>query len=188
MRFENVNGKMIYCEKSTINYLEKKSSPSINKSPVVSYKWEFPTTTIHNSPTIPSSKSLNKNSSYSTNNNILTTKKKSGGVYARSSLLAGATSIPILAVATGADSGVFWETFLKYIFPWMIDIAKVFCAIKIAQAFYQENRGGREAGTGTSAFVTYGKWYLLFWMIPWGVELVDQIGEKMFTDLQSQTP
>lgn len=95
--------------------------------------------------------------------------------------------MPILGtVGIGSGGGVFWEAFLTYIFPWMLDIAKVLCAIKIAQAFYQEKRGGRDEGTGMGALVQYGKWYLIFWLIPWGVELIDQIGEKMFKDLQSK--
>ena len=88
-------------------------------------------------------------------------------------------------VANTSGSGVFWEAFMTYIFPWMLDIAKVFCAIKIAQSFYQEKRGGRDEGTGFGALVTYGKWYLVFWLIPWGVELIDQIGGRMLNDLQS---
>lgn len=106
-----------------------------------------------------------------------------GGIYARSSLLA----VPVIATATGiATQGVFWDTFLTYIFPWFLDIAKVFCAIKIAQGFYQEKRGGRDNDTGMGSMVTYGKWLLLFHLIPWGVTLIDQIGSKMFTDLQNQ--
>lgn len=89
----------------------------------------------------------------------------------------------VLGVATGG-SGVFWDAFMTYIFPWMLDIAKVFCAIKIAQAFYQEKRGGRDEGTGFGALVTYGKWYLVFWLIPWGVELIDEIGGRMLNDLR----
>lgn len=94
----------------------------------------------------------------------------------------------ILATATTVTtggSGVFWDAFMTYIFPWMLDIAKVFCAIKIAQGFYQEKRGGRDEGTGFGALVTYGKWYLVFWLIPWGVELIDQIGGKMLNDLRN---
>ncbi|MDS7057011.1 hypothetical protein NXG04_06820 [Klebsiella pneumoniae] len=86
-------------------------------------------------------------------------------------------------VAMGG-SGVFWSIFLKFIFPWMLDIAKVYCAIKIAQAFYEEKRGGREGGTGMQAVVQYGKWYLLFWGIPFLTELLDQIGGTMFNELK----
>lgn len=93
----------------------------------------------------------------------------------------------ILATATIGSGGVFWKAFLTYIFPWMLDIAKVYCAIRICQAFYQEKRGGRDEGTGFGALVTYGKWYLVFWLIPWGVELIDQIGGGMFNDLQKQS-
>lgn len=91
------------------------------------------------------------------------------------------------AVAIGSK-GVFWTAFLTYIFPWMLDIAKVYCAIRICQAFYQEKRGGRDEGTGFGALVSYGKWYLVFWLIPWGVELIDQIGGEMFKDLHKPMP
>lgn len=87
---------------------------------------------------------------------------------------------------TTGGAGVFWDAFMQYIFPWMLDIAKVFCAIKIAQAFYQERRGGRDEGTGFGALVTYGKWYLVFWLIPWGVELIDEIGSKMLNELRTK--
>lgn len=90
------------------------------------------------------------------------------------------------AGVTVGSQGIFWKAFLIYIFPWMLDVAKVYCAIRIAQAFYQEKRGGRDDGTGFGSLVTYGKWYLVFWLIPWGVELVDQIGGTMFHDLQSK--
>lgn len=96
--------------------------------------------------------------------------------------------ITLLAVATATSdfqgAGIFWDAFMKYLFPYLLDIAKVFCAIKIAQAFYQERRGGRDSGTGMEAVVTYGKWLLLFHLLPWGVELVDQLGVKMLSDLK----
>ena len=88
------------------------------------------------------------------------------------------------AIANTSGAGIFWDTFMTYIFPWMIDIAKVFCAIKIAQAFYQERRGGRDGGTGMEAIVTYGKWYLLFILMPWAVELIDELGSKMLLELK----
>jgi len=91
----------------------------------------------------------------------------------------------VLGVGAGTTDGVFWQVFMQYIFPWLTDIAKVYCAIRIAQAFYQEKRGGRDEGTGFSAFVTYGKWLLLFHILPFGVELIDQIGEKMWIDLKN---
>lgn len=94
--------------------------------------------------------------------------------------------VPVIGLAQVGGAGVFWDAFMQYIFPWMLDIAKVFCAIKICQAFYQEKRGGREDGTGFGSLVTYGKWYLVFWLIPWGVELIDQIGGKMLDGLRNQ--
>lgn len=95
--------------------------------------------------------------------------------------------VPMLATVTFQmdRDGIFWNTFLQYIFPWMLDIAKVYCLIRIAQAFYQEKRGGRDSGTGWSALLEHGKWYLIFWMLPIGVELIDAIGHKMFEDMSS---
>lgn len=86
--------------------------------------------------------------------------------------------------STGA--GVFWKAFMVYIFPWMLDIAKVYCLVRIAQAFYQEKRGGRDEGTGLQALVTHGKWYLCFWLLPLGVELIDGIGGTIYDDLKGQ--
>lgn len=94
-------------------------------------------------------------------------------------------NVNFAGVAIGSG-GVFWSAFLTYIFPWMLDIAKVYCAIRIAQAFYQEKRGGRDDGSGFGALLTWGKWYLIFWLLPWGVELIDQIGNTMFNDLQTK--
>lgn len=90
----------------------------------------------------------------------------------------------VAGTATGA--GVFWKAFMLYIFPWMLDVAKVYCLVRIAQAFYQEKRGGRDEGTGLQALVTHGKWYLAFWLLPLGVELIDGIGSTMYTDLKDQ--
>lgn len=97
--------------------------------------------------------------------------------------------IPIVLATAGATggTGIFWNAFMEYIFPYMLDIAKVFCAIKIAQGFYQEKRGGRDEGTGFGALVTYGKWYLVFWLIPWGVEIIDQLGASMLNDLKNNS-
>lgn len=93
----------------------------------------------------------------------------------------------VVATSTGIDSGgVFWQTFLTYIFPWMLDIAKVYCLVRIAQAFYQEKRGGRDSGTGFQALLEHGKWYLIFWLLPIGVELIDQVGHRMFTDMHDK--
>jgi hypothetical protein len=92
----------------------------------------------------------------------------------------------VLGVATvTSGSGVFWSAFMQYIFPWLLDVAKVFCAIKIAQSFYQERRGGRDEGTGFGALISYGKWYLVFWLVPWFVELIDQVGGKMLLELRN---
>jgi hypothetical protein len=92
-------------------------------------------------------------------------------------------AIPMLLSVSTSGSGVFWDTFMRYIFPWLMDIAKVYCVIKIAQGFYEEKRGGRDGGSGIGTLVTYGKWYLMFQLIPFGVELIDQLGNRMLNDL-----
>jgi hypothetical protein len=92
----------------------------------------------------------------------------------------------MLGMATGGSSGIFWDTFLQYIFPWLLDIAKVYCAIQIARSFYEERRGGRDGGTGFGALVTYGKWLLLFHLLPWGVELIDELGQSMWNNLKTE--
>lgn len=86
---------------------------------------------------------------------------------------------------TVVSGGIFWGVFIDYIFPILLDIAKVFCAFKVAQAFYEERSGstGRDGKSGFQSLVYYGKWYLAFWLIPWGVELIDQLGGKMYNDL-----
>lgn len=96
----------------------------------------------------------------------------------------GNKSFAVAPVTAIASQGIFWKAFLVYIFPWMLDIAKVYCAIRIAQAFYQEKRGGRDESSGLGAVMTYGKWYLVFWMVPILVELIDQIGGTMFNELK----
>lgn len=90
------------------------------------------------------------------------------------------------AVANTTGAGVFWDAFMQFIYPWFLDIAKVFCAIKIAQGFYEERRGGKDGGTGIENFVRYGKFYLLFALIPWIVELIDEVGSKMLLELRNQ--
>lgn len=84
--------------------------------------------------------------------------------------------------------GIFWTAFLTYIFPWFMDIAKVYCAIMICQAFYKERQGGTGADgrTGMQALVYYGKWFIVFNLIPWLVELIDQVGGKMYQELRTQ--
>lgn len=83
------------------------------------------------------------------------------------------------------STGIFWKAFLEYIFPWILDIGKVYCCVRVAQAFYQERRGGKDEGTGIQALLTHGKWYLALWLLPWGVELIDGIGHQMFDNLRT---
>lgn len=91
----------------------------------------------------------------------------------------------MFAVAPIGSTGVFWDAFLQYIFPWVLDIGKVYCCIRIAQAFWQERRGGRDDQSGIQAMLVHGKWYLALWLLPWGVELIDGIGGTMFENLRN---
>jgi hypothetical protein len=83
--------------------------------------------------------------------------------------------------------GVFFPIFMQYLFPWFLDAAKVYFVVKVCMAFYQENRGqtGHGVGgrTGYQAFIHYGWWFLLFSILPWGVELVSEIGSYMHKEL-----
>lgn len=185
MKSVSVNRWSAFPEESVNSVYPKLKVLPSPSTPKASYIWEMPTTKTSDSSQVLLKTSIDRQPNHP---NITNSKK---GTLAKSSLLASAITVPVLATVGGMDvgAGVFWETFMKYIFPWMMDIAKVWCAIKIAQAFYQENQGGgmrgggSQGGGGMASFVTYGKWYLLFWMIPWGVELIDQIGGKMFNDL-----
>lgn len=109
---------------------------------------------------------------------------KFSGNYTFSIVPVGAIVTTVAVNTTG--TGIFWDTFMKYIFPYMLDIAKVFCAIKIAQGFYNEKRGGRESGSGMETLVVYGKWYILFALMPYAVELLDQLSNKMLMDLRNE--
>lgn len=88
--------------------------------------------------------------------------------------------------ATTMAVGIFWTAFMTYIFPWLLDIAKVYCAWKIAQGFYRDGKGmgSKDGGSGGFAnLVYYTKWYLMFWCLPFLVEVIDQIGHKLNEDL-----
>lgn len=93
--------------------------------------------------------------------------------------------IALAIVAPTAGVGVFWSAFLQYIFPWVLDVGKVYCCIRIAQAFWQERRGGKDDASGMSAMLTHGKWYLCLWLLPLFVELVDGIGATMFENMRN---
>jgi hypothetical protein len=116
-----------------------------------------------------------------------TMKKKSKNFLKNSSFMFAPMVLGTATSGTLQSGGLFWDTFLTYIFPWMLDIAKVYCLIRIAQAFYEEKRGGRDSGTGFSALIQHGKWYLVFWLLPLGVELIDQVASTMFNEIQTKT-
>lgn len=158
MVFQLINGKMVQVDQS---------------AKVASYTWKMPNDNVKakrnimDAPMMPSP-----------------TEPKQG-VYARSSLAVG---IVAATAATGInpENGMFWEIFMQYIYPWFLDIANVFVAIKVAQAFYQENRGGSGSSSGSGgmgALVVHAKWLLLFHLIPFFVKLVDEVGRKMTQEL-----
>ncbi|WP_144510018.1 hypothetical protein [Bacillus sp. FJAT-22090] len=155
MRFKLIDGKMVQVDEKV--------------------KVEIPTWTFPTEPTVQSKRKM-KNIPFATLN-----KPISKGFYAKSSLVAGLGSFSIAAI--NPQNGIFWETFMIYLFPWMIDIANCYCILRIAQAFYQENRGGSDKGTSINAVVTHGKWLLLFHLIPFFVKFIDQLGLKMVKDL-----
>ena len=103
---------------------------------------------------------------------------------AKSSLLATSSGLVLMnASGVSAEAGLFWSIFMEYIYPWFVDLATVYAAIRIAMAFYEEQRGGRDSKNGFSSFVSYGKWLLLFHMIPFIVKLIDTVGQKMADSL-----
>ena len=99
-------------------------------------------------------------------------------------LIGGAASVALLTVNTASQvssSGVFLPIFLDNIFPLMLDVASVYVVIKIAMDFYKEQRGGGdskdELGLGT--VLKNGKWLLLFYLIPFFIKLLEQLGMQM---------
>lgn len=83
--------------------------------------------------------------------------------------------------------GIFWGVFLTHIFPYVLDISKVFCLIKIVQGFYEERRGGRDGASGMQSLMQYGKWLIIIHLLPIGVELIDQIGITMMNDINTDS-
>lgn len=83
--------------------------------------------------------------------------------------------------------GVFWTAFMTYIFPWCLDIAKVYCAWKIIQGFYSEGKGvdGKGGKSGFSSLIQYGKWYIALSLVPFAVLFIDEVAHKMSTELMS---
>ena len=159
MRFQRIDGKMIRVDEEVKETIQT---------------WSFPS-----EPTVKSNNKARRKMNdipFSTLN-----KPINRSFYAKSSIVAGLGAISLTAI--NPQNGIFWETFMVYLFPWFLDIANVFCVIKISQAFYQENRGGSDKGTGMASIVTYGKWLLLFHLIPFFVKFIDQLGLKMVNDL-----
>jgi len=154
MEFQLINGKFVQVDQSV---------------KAVSYTWQMP----------------NDNLDAKAKRNIMDIPmmpiqaKSKRGEYARSS------SIMVLTAATAInpENGMFWEIFMEYIYPWFLDLANVFVAIKIAQAFYQENKAGSNSGTGMGSIIVHAKWLLLFHLIPFFVKLVDEVGRSMVNDL-----
>ena len=157
MEFQLVNGKFVQVDKS------------VN---VVSYTWKMPEDNLNSKPRIPLMELP-----------MMPIKEKSKrGEFARSSMVLGLATASTVATMN-PENGIFWEIFMQYIYPWFLDLANVFVAIKIAQAFYQENKTGKDSGSGMGSIVVHAKWLLLFHMIPFIVKLVDEVGRRMVTEL-----
>lgn len=154
MRYQRVNGKMTRVEEC---------------SKVIT--WNFPEPIV-------STKKATKDI------HIITNSSKQKDVVAKSSLLAAASGLVMMnASGISVEAGLFWSMFMEYIYPWFVDLATVYAAIRIAMAFYEEQRGGRDSKNGFSSFVSYGKWLLLFHLIPFIVKLIDTVGQKMADSL-----
>jgi len=148
------------------NYTDKK----------VSYTWTMPEVKRPIAPFM-------EDTGLSSLNSVNSLWKGNSGVMVKSSLL-GATPVFMMGVvADPAGAGIFWDTFVKFIFPYFLDIAKVFCAIKIAQGFYEEHRGGGKGNSGFGSLINYGKWYILFALLPTFVNLIDELGKRMLDGL-----
>lgn len=154
MKFERIDGKMTHVEKV---------------SNVIT--WSFPCPITGNE-----KKSYRTPSSH--------TMSKSKDVITKSSMIASASGLALLTASKiDVETGIFWNIFMEYLYPWFLDLATVYAAIRIAMAFYEEQRGGRESRNGFGAFVTYGKWLLLFHLIPFFVKLIDAVGKQMADSL-----
>lgn len=108
---------------------------------------------------------------------------KSKDVVAKSSVLASSGLVLLTASSIDIKDGLFWSVFMEYLYPWFVDLATVYAAIRIAMSFYEEQRGGRDSKNGFGAFITYGKWLLLFHLIPFFVKLIDTVGQRMADSL-----
>lgn len=100
------------------------------------------------------------------------------------SVIGGAASIALMSTTSTVkigSSGVFLPIFLENIFPLMLDIASVYVVIKIAMDFYKEQRGGGDSkdDLGLGTVMKNGKWLLLFYLIPFFIRLLEQLGMQM---------
>ena len=101
-----------------------------------------------------------------------------------SSVIGGAGAIALMSATNNVQigtAGVFLPIFLENIFPLMLDIASVYVVIKIAMDFYKEQRGGGDSkdDLGLGTVMKNGKWLLLFYLIPFFIRLLEQLGMQM---------
>lgn len=83
--------------------------------------------------------------------------------------------------------GILWTAFMTYIFPWLLDVAKVYCCFQIAMGFYKENKGmtGNGQRGGFQSIFYWGKWLIAIHLVPVGVDLLDAIGAHMMNDIKT---
>lgn len=184
MQFHLIDGKMVFVEsKPLINKWTvgeglsfgdvKTSKP---KSTVI--KWELPS-----KPTVKPKRDIKEIPMMPTKDISF----KPTGTFAKSSMLAGLSSMALMTSA-GASSGIIWDSFINYVYPWFLEVAKVFCIIKVAQTMYQNQSTGSRGGEATNfgAILSWGKWYAIFLFLPFVVELIEGASQDMLKQLRTR--
>lgn len=165
------------------NYTSLKFNKSYNK---VSYdtsnviKWDF-----SNAPIISNNVVIEE----LPNNDkliILPKKKQKLSELIASSIFVGASLLFMNSTVASAESnggvassGIFLPLFLQHIFPLMLDIASVYCVIRIGMDFYNAQRGGGRDSAGLGSVITHGKWLVFFYLIPFAIALLEELGMKL---------
>ena len=143
---------------------------------IISYKEDSRTVITWNLPSEPTVRPSAKKRDIMDIPMIPINESKKNKFYANSSTLIGGS---LLTATTSA--GVFLPIFLDNIFPLMLDVASVYVVIKIAMDFYKEQMNGGEGkdSLGLGTVMKNGKWLLLFYLIPFFIKLLEQIGMQM---------
>lgn len=185
MKFHLIDGKMTRIESrplinkwtvgESLSSLEVKTSKS-NPSVIT---WKLPS-----EPTIKSNRDLMDIPMMPSKDLSI----KPTGIFAKSSMLAGLSSMALMTASAGTSSGIVWDSFINYVYPWFLEVAKVFCIIKVAQTLYQNQSTGSRGGEATNfgAILSWGKWYAIFLFLPFVVELIEGASQDMLKQLRSR--